>query len=757
MLAMAQPTVPRCADTGIKDECMTQVIAGNRTYIGEYKKNKRNGNFAVRYTESNYVGGFSDGQKSGMGALTYSGKAPSLYVGEFFKGKRKGRGVEIFESGAIYVGEYSRGRRNGRFIVSYGLKSAYVGDFVDNKKHGRGASFLRNGWRYVGEFSEGQRHGRGVLYGPDGSVKRSGVWEKGNLKEARDIRGYDFDFNEEIAGKSFAVFCTGEKKDCLISSGPKGKGGTERFVGEHWKGKRMGAFAWASKSNDQYAVAQYVDGRRNGFGVYRWGKKSKGAGDLYVGNFANNRRDGVGVYAYESGHSYIGEWVNGKRTGRGQYFWSAKSKKWAKDIYVGSFIDNWRTGQGAYLNANQKTVAVGEFNKNKLDGPWVEYDLAGTKVGSGESRDGKLLTRRDIAERRYPIAQFESWIPVPSLRDSLQITRLATPGTTSSPSETGIPGKTTVVKSDRVARAAAQLAKEKERLRAEQASLREMREAVEAQKLTEQAARIKQQAAKLKRQREEMAAALKEADSVRDSVEDSSVRHKVKKVALVIGNSTYQVGALPNPVNDAQDVAKELRQQGFKVIRRDNVTLTDIRSALRTFASEFEKSDVGLVYYSGHGVESKGINYLIPVDNSTIQREYELEVGAFPASQITAMMEEVQDADERNRVAILILDACRNNPLRRSFRSATVGLARMDAPAGTFISFSTSPGTVALDGTGRNSPFTKHLLRAMRKPNMPIERVFKEVRRAVMRETDNTQVPWESSSLTGDFFFGVSN
>ena len=120
-------------------------------------------------------------------------------------------------------------------------------------------------------------------------------------------------------------------------------------------------------------------------------------------------------------------------------------------------------------------------------------------------------------------------------------------------------------------------------------------------------------------------------------------------------------------------------------------------------------------------------------------------------------MEEVQSSDGKKRVAILILDACRDNPLTRSWRSSGRGLARMDAPAGTFISFSTSPGSVASDGRGRNSPFTKHLLQAIRKPDVPIELMFKEVRVGVMGETKGEQIPWDSSSLTGDFYFSRSS
>ncbi|WP_445778523.1 caspase family protein [Shewanella sp.] len=226
-----------------------------------------------------------------------------------------------------------------------------------------------------------------------------------------------------------------------------------------------------------------------------------------------------------------------------------------------------------------------------------------------------------------------------------------------------------------------------------------------------------------------------------------------KRVALVIGNAKYKFNPLNNPVNDATDMAASLRSVGFDVIEVKDATLKQMREATRRFADKLEVSDVGLVYYSGHGIEVKGKNYLIPV-NADIRREYEVVDQAFDASNLLRMMESLQ-SNVMKRVNILIVDACRNNDLPKSWRSTNSGLARMDAPAGSFISFATAPGQVASDGQGRNSPYTKHLLNALKQPNVPIEQVFKQVRRNVMDETGGEQVPWENSSLIGDFYFTV--
>ena len=227
-----------------------------------------------------------------------------------------------------------------------------------------------------------------------------------------------------------------------------------------------------------------------------------------------------------------------------------------------------------------------------------------------------------------------------------------------------------------------------------------------------------------------------------------------RRTALVIGNAKYAVNPLLNPVNDANDMARALRSVGFEVIEINNATLAQMRDATRRFADRLASSDVGLVYYSGHGVEVKGRNYLIPV-NADIKREYEVSDQAFDASQFTEMMDAIRGPNNK-RVNILLVDACRNNDLQRSWRSVGYGLARMDAPGGTFISFATAPGKVASDGAGRNSPYTKHLLQVMRQPDLPIEQVFKLVRRNVMEETKGEQIPWDNSSLVGDFVFKKS-
>ncbi len=224
------------------------------------------------------------------------------------------------------------------------------------------------------------------------------------------------------------------------------------------------------------------------------------------------------------------------------------------------------------------------------------------------------------------------------------------------------------------------------------------------------------------------------------------------RIALVIGNSDYAGGPLPNPANDAKLIGEELAELGFDVIARRNADQTAMKRAIQEFGARLEKAgpdSVGLFYYAGHGVQLNGRNYLIPT-TARIEREGDVEIEAVSADWVIEQMRYA-----RNRLNIVILDACRNNPFTRSMRSVDHGLATMDAPAGILIAYSTAPGSVAADGTGRNSPYTEALTHAIRDLHEPVEQVFKHVRVGVMSATSGKQVPWESSSLTGDFYFAA--
>lgn len=220
-----------------------------------------------------------------------------------------------------------------------------------------------------------------------------------------------------------------------------------------------------------------------------------------------------------------------------------------------------------------------------------------------------------------------------------------------------------------------------------------------------------------------------------------------QRVALVIGNNAYRDAPLINPVNDARAMAAALEVLGFKVTLRTDIGHRDFLVALREFGDALRRSSAGLFYYAGHGMQIKGRNYLIPV-GAPIEREDEVAYGAVDAQAVLDKMEAAGNATN-----LMILDACRNNPFARSFRSAVQGLAQMEAPVGTLVAFATAPGAVASDGGGVNGLYTRHLLQALGKPGLKAEDVFKQTRAAVRRDSQGKQIPWESTSMEGDFYF----
>lgn len=223
-----------------------------------------------------------------------------------------------------------------------------------------------------------------------------------------------------------------------------------------------------------------------------------------------------------------------------------------------------------------------------------------------------------------------------------------------------------------------------------------------------------------------------------------------RKIALVIGCSEYEFGGhLSNPLNDANDMKQKLSDLGFDVMHAENPSLKEMKIEIDNFGTELEKYDVGLFYFAGHGVQVNGLNYLIPVD-ANLKNERTVEYDCVRVDRVLSHMEA-----SKTEVNLLILDACRNNPFERSWGRSVLqrGLAVMDAPKGSFIGYSTSPGKTASDGEGTNGLYTGCLVQEIKGVNVSITQLFQKVRKAVMEKSKNEQVPWEATSLTGDFYF----
>jgi uncharacterized caspase-like protein len=229
-----------------------------------------------------------------------------------------------------------------------------------------------------------------------------------------------------------------------------------------------------------------------------------------------------------------------------------------------------------------------------------------------------------------------------------------------------------------------------------------------------------------------------------------------ERIALVIGNAGYAQAPLRNPANDSRAMAATLRELGFEVIHRENLALDGMLDALRDFAVMSAASQVRVFYYAGHGSQLRGRNYLIPVD-AQFKDEEELPRKAASATELVERLGQMKSG-----VNIVILDACRNQAFPVGTRTRTLGgnrslakgLAQVSAPRGTLVAYSTAPGSIALDGADqRNSAYTRHLVANMQVAGLPVEQLFKRVRIAVSEETRQAQIPWETSSLMGEFCF----
>ena len=229
------------------------------------------------------------------------------------------------------------------------------------------------------------------------------------------------------------------------------------------------------------------------------------------------------------------------------------------------------------------------------------------------------------------------------------------------------------------------------------------------------------------------------------------------RVALVVGNGAYQnTTRLSNPLNDARDMSAALKAAGFTVVEALDADKRKLDGALRAFTDKLVNADIALLFYAGHGLQVGLQNYLVPID-AKLERERDLEFETVKLEFVLRQME----IDREGKTTIVILDACRDNPLARNLarsmgtRSAAIGrgLAATSTGLGTFIAYSTQPGNVALDGDGRNSPFTSALVKHMGEKGRNLPATMIEVRKDVVAATEGKQVPWDHSALTGDFYF----
>jgi len=682
-------------------------------------------------------------------------------------------GSFVYPAGAKYVGEYKLDKPYGQRTTTFANGYKYVGEFKSDKRNGQGTYHYPDGRRHLGEWVNGIPNGRFIEFRADGSVEKSGIYANGKLVRPQVVEPGIFTSarppgipqlaNWRCVGWRFATpvdvceadrdgACATEIRSTLarFSSG----GDSDRYCANTLReaeDARKSIEPFLASCGAKYAnypeekLCRLLNETPQCKPKILFALEQIGSQELCKGGLAT-------VEIVDNGSNQ-----------------GAKEKLSDCTGSVMVFSDGRESCTSSYSTVIRGDVGLSDALTSKLYGEFYAFasnmilggggGFGGTGArfhGSGGSQKSLAQASRiavnECESVRSRLVPFVSGTTTFKRTDECVLLISAEPAgplnvTLSEaefhktwPSDQLI--YTRNVKMYGEAYAKSQLSEPPPQVQAEaKPELSDLEKALA-------------EAEEAKRKQAELQAQLVAAQQQTPAKPPPKIAPQGKRVALVIGNAKYKFNPLSNPVNDATDMAASLRSVGFDVIEVKDATLKQMRAATRQFADKLEVSDVGLVYYSGHGIEVKGKNYLIPV-NADIRREYEVVDQAFDASNLLRMMEGLQSGTKK-RVNILIVDACRNNDLPKSWRSTNNGLARMDAPAGSFISFATAPGQVASDGQGRNSPYTKHLLQALKQPGMPIEQVFKQVRRKVMAETAGEQVPWENSSLVGDFYFTVA-
>jgi hypothetical protein len=704
----------------------TNYWANGTWYRGEWIDDKRDGEGTCQYSNGDkYVGQWKNDKENGEGTLFYAnGTIEKGYWSEGkFLGSQNlnkagcisgncidGYGTYVFSDGGKYVGNFKNSTREGFGTYNWPTGAWYKGDWKAGLLNGKGLYFYENGEKYDGEWKEHKKHGYGTYTYLDGTSK-TGMWEEGKYVGT---------------GKN--------QYGCISGNCDNGYGVYtwdmgDMYVGEFKNSTRNGKGKYTWKSGEVYD-GEWKDGKRHGYGVQTFanGTVQKGFYEYGVykgttiatsGCISGDCQNGNGTYVQKNGDKYVGTFKLGKYDGQGTYTFAAGHE------YIGEFKNGKYHGQGNFKNASDGSKYVGGFAYGKYHGVGTMY-FADGRTQSGEYKNGIYVgsTQKDLLPPKI------SWL-TPTYANS-EVDK----------SETKV--KLCI--------------SSKEELRNVQIYVNnelQVNNAVRGFSVVtsncdytiERPVKLKPGDNKIKVVVENGAG--KAESGIRTIKYNATSTSNQKRYALVIGNGEYLSSPLKNPVNDAKDIGNELKRLGFDVMVHTNLTQNDMKKYMREFGNKLAANKgVGLFFFAGHGMQVNGENYLIPVD-AKIEKEMDVELESVNLKRLMGEMDYA-----KNDLNIIILDACRDNPFARSFRSGgNRGLATTMAPTGTFIAYATSPGNVASDGTGKNGLYTEQLLKALKNPGLRIEDVFKQVRKNVYEMSQKKQVPWENSSIFGDFYF----
>ena len=441
-------------------------------------------------------------------------------------------------------------------------------------------------------------------------------------------------------------------------------------------------------------------------------------GYKYVGEWKDGKQHGQGTYSFDRRGNYADEFKDGKRNPQVNFISGYK--------YVGEFKDNLKNGQGIYTFPDGEKY-VGEFKDDQRTGQGIEFNVDGSIKRSGIYEAGNFVRSQVIDPFSFARITLEPSDNRPRWSGG-QLMRPDATETTSITAESS---------DNRPRWSGGQLMTPDP---AEAASMAKVPTQPDFKPLTE-LERLREEAEFAKRYQAELKAELLAAQEVQVKP-TAPIGPRLRVHAMVIGNGAYQgSGRLDNPINDARAMSAKLRQMGFKVTTVENATRSKLVRALVGFNRSASATDVSMFFYAGHAAQISGINYMLPTDINMN------DLSEVPLHGIS--LNSVIDQYLPGKTKLVFLDACRDNPLLQvASRSVSRGLAPISVSEGVMIAYATKDGSVAADGNGKNSPFTKALLQHIDGPD-DISVVLRKVRAEVMQDTDGKQQPWDYNSLTG--------
>ena len=774
----------QCISGNCEDGYGVYINDDNDRYAGFFKNGMYNGTGTlVFYGGDVYTGDFVDDMFSGKGTYIW-GKNGERYFGHFEGGNRQGIGTTFYDDGTsstdiwnddeIYDEEVSEACLNGDCKNGYGVAvfddgSNYEGYWKNGYFSGQGVFSDADGSRYEGEFLKGYYNGFGTLTSPDGTQK-SGLWEKNryigelNVNNVQGCVSGNCDNGYGIMVYEDHGLYAGEFKNGMshgngIYYSPDG----DRIEGSFEDDKASGFVRIDFKESGNVYIGNFLNGSAEGYGTMIYYND----GSMLYGEFKDNWFTGEGVeYDFKNGTKSSGIFKEGKlvreipeqdlkliygdKNGFGMRLteagiYSGEMKNGIPEgngflssytgwTITGVFHNGAANGKGTLENVSDGRRYIGELKHNAADGKGTMFYSDGTSE-TGNFVNGDLVEEK--AENQNVAKPEVSWTTPQMINtettDTKQKIKLCvsskTPITEVVVSVNGQPQiKKALSRGFSVVTSDCDYSFEYE------ITLSPGRNTIEASVKNDggtanAAARY---------------ITLNKSDAVSSQ----------KRIALVIGNAAYQhITPLNNSANDARLMSQTLSQLGFEVMSFTDLDRKSMTDKIYDFGDKLkEQNAVGLFYYAGHGLQVNGVNYLVPV-TASVKREQEVDDECVSIDKVLGQLEYAG-----NDLNIIILDACRNNPFASVSRSASGdgGLAQMNAPKGTFVAYATAPGKTASDGTGQNGLYTEQLAKAIMTPGKKIEDVFKSVRNEVYNASKSMgaeQIPWENSSIFGDFYF----